>query len=322
MLTLALLPMKGIRSDFPDYPFHNGELKTRAEYYTEGGRYLGGVPLYDNTYHTHDCAELNYESVSDAEWGNATVCMTWASNEVGSYESQFGRCTCQSAMNAAYCDAWACNELEAYVAPCPGNDSTCAVEKTIQSTRCACESEDDSENFCSSWVCLENDYEYGREFGDYNCVRASRSKEYCDAWTGVTESAAQVEMSACQCLHATEYSTVCVHWECKARRLKKCSRAGSGWCDLGFSVGIGGFFGSLGAALAAMGLSRLRKRDPPVTRACAGLDILLGSVWMAAWAIGVVIWGGEEGATTVGYWWGGILAVGLLCGCCNTRPAN
>ena len=320
VVTLALLPTKGIRSAFPDYPFDNGELKTRAGYYTEGGRYRGGIPQFDNIYELFACTELNYEDLSDAAWGNATVCMTWTSNKVGSYESQFGRCTCQSAMNAAYCDAWACSDLEAYEAPCDGNDSTCVVEKSVHSTRCACESEDDSGNFCSSWVCLETNYDDGREYGDYNCVRASPSEEYCDAWTGLTESSNEVEISACECVHASTNSTVCVQWDCKSRSLKNCSHAGTGWCDLGFSIGIGGLLGSLGAALAAMGLSRLRKRDPPVSRACAGLDILLGSLWMAAWSVGVVVWGGEDGTTSVAFWWGGILVIGLLCCCCNTRP--
>lgn len=320
LLTLFLLPTKGIRSAFPDYPLDNDELTTRAEYYTEGGRYRGGVPQIDDTYELHACAELNYERASDAALGTATVCMVSTSNEVGSNESQFGRCTCQSAMNNLYCDAWTCNDLETYNAPCTETDSFCTVENLVRSTRCVDELEDDSGNFLSSWVCLETGYENGREHGDYTCARASTSGEYCEAWTGVTQSSGKVEISSCQCLHETSKSTVCLKWECKTRSMKTCSHAGAGWCDLGFSIGIAGFFGSLGAALAAAGLSRLRKRNPPISRACAGVDILVGSIWMAAWSVGVIIWGGEHGATVVACWWGGILAVGVLCGCCNTRP--
>ena len=320
LLTLSLLLTKGTRSSLPEYPFDSGELKTRAEYYTEGGRYRGGVPQFDDNYEVKACTDLSYEKLSESVWGNATMCMAWTSNGVGAYESQLRRCTCQSAMNDVYCEAWGCSDLEPYETLCPGTDSICGVEKFDGGTRCVCEVEADSGNFCSSWVCLETDYEYGRQYGDYSCARASDSGKYCEAWTGVIQTSAKVETSSCRCIHETSGSTVCDEWECKARSLKKCSHAGAGWCDLRFSLGIGGLFGSLGAALAAMGLSRLRKRDPPISRACAGVDIFVGSVWMAAWSVGVIIWGGQNGAIIVAYWWGGILAVGMLCGCFNRRP--
>lgn len=339
-LTLALLPARGIRSAFPDLPYDNDELEVRADYYTKGGKYRGGFPKFENGYEFHACTDLmNYgpdssESDSNDYWGDATVCMAWGSNEVGSYESQYGRCSCRSVMDEEYCDAWTCSDLEAYNAPCPRNNATtatntttaatetCVVETVVQSFQCACETESVSGLFCSSWVCLESEYSYGQEYGDFRCVRAAPSLEYCEAWTGVTDSRKEVEFSACLCTEASSNATVCLQWECKIRGMVKCSHAGTGWCDMGFSVGIACFFGSLGAALAALGLSRLRKRNPPVSRACAGMDLCLGSFWMVAWSVGVVMWGGEDGAMTAIIWWGSFLAIGLLCGCFNTRPSG
>lgn len=45
--------------------------------------------------------------------------------------------------------------------------------------------------------------------------------------------------------------------------------------------------------------------------------VLLGFLWMAVWSIGVVIWGGQDGAMYVGIWWGALIVIDLLYACCT-----
>ncbi len=48
----------------------------------------------------------------------------------------------------------------------------------------------------------------------------------------------------------------------------------------------------------------------------AGIMLVnLGLMWCVGWAVGVVIWGGEDGATYVGIMWGLPILVTLLYVC-------
>ena len=79
-LALALLPFPGAWGALPAFPLSTKEVKIRMGYYTEGGKYLGGVPKYDEDYGIYQCSDLNYElgTYNTASGGNATVCMSWA----------------------------------------------------------------------------------------------------------------------------------------------------------------------------------------------------------------------------------------------------
>ncbi|CAM9099034.1 unnamed protein product, partial [Laminaria digitata] len=207
-------------------------------------------------------------------------CIAWTSNVEGSSENEFGRCSCQSVMDAEYCDAWTCDYLEVTNndGPCPGleGNTYCAVVETVVlSTRCVCEMADDSGSFCSSWVCLESDYDYGREFGEYNCERPSPTGAYCEGWTGVVENSDEAHISTCECTQASENARICLQWGCDVRSMTKCSQARPGWCNIGFSIGIGGFLGSFGAVLVGLGLFRLMKKAQSDGRCSSGLFILL-----------------------------------------------
>lgn len=88
VLAVALLPIKGIWSALPDFPLSKREIDIWAGYYTEGGKYLGGIPRYDNEDEFYECTEFNSNngvaitstidgsasSTSDGAEGNATVC--------------------------------------------------------------------------------------------------------------------------------------------------------------------------------------------------------------------------------------------------------
>lgn len=310
-----LLPIRGVLSVLPDFPIGKREMETRADYYTETGKYRGGFPMYDDEFQLYECTTFNSVSSNSsatttttatdgnatttdgAEEGNATVCMAWTANEVGSDVYDVGRCSCQSLANDAeyYCEAWTCSQLG------------------VESTRCTCKSEDaDSGQFCSSWSCVETDADGTQEFGEYQCVNASNSSPaFCEAWTGVIEGSGEMEVSACECVEQWDGVGVCSYWECKERGLDKCSTTNKGWCNIGVSVGVGGFFGSLGAMLVALSIIfPVKKKD---------LDWIVlvpaGLFWMSVWSAGVVVWGGQDGAMYAGIWWGAIIALALLYRC-------
>lgn len=123
-----------------------------------------------------------------------------------------------------------------------------------------------------------------------------------------------MEVSTCECIQELSHGGVCSYWECQERGLTKCSLGGPSWCNIGVSVGVGGFFGSLGAAMLSWGLFGLNVDSQ--SSDCEGrCKIIVGFLWMAAWSAGVVIWGGQDGAMYAGIWWGAIILYGLFCRC-------
>ena len=90
--------------------------------------------------------------------------------------------------------------------------------------------------------------------------------------------------------------------------LSTCSSAGSSWCNLGVSVGVGGGIGLFGVLLICSGLCGLMSVAPssratPSLKSTAITCILVGVLWCLSWAAGVVIWGGQDGAMYVGIMW-------------------
>lgn len=230
-----------------------------------------------------------------------------------------------SIANAEYCSAWTCSQLEVDNAiTCSGSgDEGCFFEKEGERTRCSCETEDEqfSGTFCAFWTCLERDSDGGQEFEEYQCVRASPSGEYCEAWTGVSESTEEEEVSSCECVEHLSGDGICSYWKCKERGLDKCSHASPSWCNIHVSVWVGGLFGSLGALGAVWGFLHLTTnwthRNVYIS---PGEPIAAGFLWMAGWSVGVVIWCGQDGALYAGIWWGSILALGSVICCLVDRP--
>ena len=323
LMVVALLPVSGTWSvTLPDLPLSDSELKVHAGYYTDGGKYLGGIPGYNNMYEMFDCIDYLYDFSYGNAGGIAQVCKAWIASEVGSTEYDVARCSCESIKDKNYCDVWTCSHIAVYTPfSCSGNDVFCYAEQEVRSTQCMCKMEARSEKFCSSWVCLDTDPDDSDDDGggavvteQYTCVTTSPTADFCVAWTGVIDTSDTLGLSTCSCVQRSIATSVCSHWECQMRGMDKCHSAGSGWCDIGYAVGVGGLFGSLGAVFAAVGLFRFLKNEPPLCRS-SGWDYLLGFAWMAVWSIGVVIWGGEDGAIYAILWWMSVIAIGLLCGC-------
>lgn len=88
-----------------------------------------------------------------------------------------------------------------------------------------------------------------------------------------------------------------------------CNGAPSSWCNIGVSLGVGGFFGSWGAIVIA---SSIYFANTPDSDFVIG-NAVTGFFWMAGWSAGVVVWGGQDGALYAGLWWGAIILVGWLC---------
>ncbi|CAM9267198.1 unnamed protein product, partial [Laminaria digitata] len=314
LLAFALLPaIVRVQGSLPDYPLSGRELKARSSYYTDGGKYLGGIPKYDDELEMYGCTGYNTNSTCYTIDTNATACTAWTANEVGSDEHEEGSCSCEAITNEEYCSAWTCAQTEtSNTATCSGDAEyrTCWYEQEQETTRCACESEQAGSGaggtYCASWRCVETEADGSQEFEDYLCVTESTSGTYCEAWTGVIESAEEVEVSTCECLQEKSGGGVCTYWECNERGLTKCSHGGPSWCNLGVSVGVGGFFGSLGAAMASWGMFALYSTHPH-TDCDNKAKIIVGLLWMFGWSAGVVVWGGQDGVTYCGVWWGAVI---------------
>ena len=328
LLGIALLPFRQIWGAPSDPPYADGELQVRAAYYTENGKYRGGIPKTDSEYELFGCTELIYynnnaTSADSSTVRNATACVRWASDEVSTDEYKVDRCSCRSVDSFGdYCETWACSRFEV--------DHAILLEKEAESTQCTCETSaleekeeegggaGSSGNFCHAWTCLTTGVHGGRWMEEFQCMKASSSDEYCDAWTGVVTSDDVISASSCACVQQLESVGVCLYWECERRGMTRCSHGGPGWCDIRVSIWVGGLFGSLGALLAAWAIFRLFHRARhPSHKGIYVCFVLLGFLWMAVWSIGVVIWGGQDGAMYVGIWWGALIVIDLLYACCT-----
>lgn len=311
LLAFALMSIEVTVSYLTDFPLGSRELEVRAGYYTASGKYLGGIPKIESDTQLLECTGFKTDSDSsatipttrtdgnatattDGTEGNATMCMSWTSDEFGQGAKHVGTCSCQSVANDKYCAAWTCNQ--------PG----------VVNTLCTCATEDvESKKFCSSWTCAETGLKGNQALGAYQCVTASNSSDFCEAWTGVIEGANNIEMSACECVGQWDGVSVCSYWECRERQLKMCLGASGSWCSIGVSLGVGGFIGSWGAVAIAYSIHNLYVY-PPVPDSVIRIGIP-GFFWMTAWLVGVVVWGGQDGALYAGLWWGSIIVVGWLC---------
>eukprot|EP00904_Undaria_pinnatifida_P003186 jgi/Undpi1/12869/HiC_scaffold_7.g02536.m1 len=323
-LGFLFLPAWGVWGALPDYPLSTKEVKILTGYYTEGGKYLGGVPKYSKDEDIYTCTDLNYEfgTYIVASGGNATVCMSWTAKQnpnngtssSAQEETFWERCICEDATttNAEYCAEWTCGQQDANNAlTCVGGVTPCTLDYPAEDIRCTCVTpEEEFGKYCAAWTCLGWDDDGEQEAEEFTCETASPSGEYCDGWTSIIERPQEVQVSTCGCNGQWNGDGVCTYWECNERSMTLCSHANDpymSWCNVGIAVGLWGLLGSIGAFFVASGLMRLVE-DP-----CINVTFL-GFFLMAVFAVPVVIWGGQDGATYVGIWWGAIVLIGLAYG--------
>ena len=303
------------RGEIPDFPMTYGEMTVAAGYYTPDGKYLGGLPKTDNlNREMYDCQDYFF---SGNGTGNATACLQWAVDESAGDEFQVGVCRCRLVTADAYCSAWTCNHVhtDAYC------DGGCYVDSNTDDVLCEYDVENVSGLFCSSWSCKEID-SAGRVGNEaYQCQRTSLSGRYCEAWNGNVTASEKIEVVACECKQEWQGGDVCSYWECEELGLKTCSSSKLCWCNLGVSVGVGGGLGIIGVALVCFCMcaiaSPLRVVDEDYKGTVCACGIC-GLVWCCLWAVGVVIWGGVDGAKYVGIMWGAPISVALsFVVCCR-----
>lgn len=210
-LLLGLTIFTGVtRGEFPDYPMTFTEMKIKAGYYTESGKYLGGIPKYEDLskeiyecinddyfYSTANATTAGNDTSSAANNGQATACMEWRADESAGGTFQLGRCECKSVHNESYCEAWVCVQVSE-VSDC--TEGSCFVSTNTDSVLCQCDVESSSGFYCDSWSCKQVDSEGREENEEYHCQREAPSEHYCEAWNGNVTGPDEIEIVTCECV--------------------------------------------------------------------------------------------------------------------------
>ncbi|CAN0526513.1 unnamed protein product, partial [Ectocarpus sp. 8 AP-2014] len=227
---LVLLSSLGIvRGEFPDYPMTFADMKVLAGYYTEDGKYLGGIPKADGvSREIYECATDGFFYPTDTiansteGTGEATACMEWRADESAGGTFQLGSCECKSVDNDAYCSAWICIQVTEEE-ECNSDGGSCFVSTNTDSVLCQCDLETASGLYCDSWSCKQIDSEGREEFEEYHCQREAESGHYCEAWNGNVTASDEVEVVTCECVATWNGDHVCSYWECEEIGLSSCS---------------------------------------------------------------------------------------------------
>lgn len=215
---LILLPLllstfvSHARGEFPDYPMTATEMKVIAGYYTEGGKYLGGIPKFDGlSKEIYECLDDDYfittandtsatnATSSAANTSYATACMQWRADESAGGTFQLGSCECKSVQSEAYCEAWVCVQVKQQE-NCDSDGGDCYVTTNTDSVLCQCDVENASGLYCDSWSCKQIDSEGREEQEEYHCQRESASGHYCEAWNGNVTASDEIEVVTCECV--------------------------------------------------------------------------------------------------------------------------
>ena len=291
-----------VRGELPDFPMSFGQMKVVAGYYTADGKYLGGLPKADTlSREIYDCQDYYFPENGTA---NATLCLQWEANEAAGDVFQVGECECRSVVSEAYCSVWSCNQVKRGVY-CDGG---CYVESSTDAILCECDLEHQSGLFCDAWSCKQIDSKARVEYEAYQCLRTSPSGHCCEAWNGNVTASDEIEVVACECKQEWQGEDVCSYWECEELGLNTCaSYRRESWCNLGVSVGVGGGIGFLGVVMVCYCICAIASPCYSDNQ-CATIWLFVGGVcglvWCCVWAVGVVIWGGADGAKYVGIMWG------------------
>ena len=162
-------------ADSPDFSMSKHEMVVAAGYYTEGGKYIGGLPRFGSEIESYECLSFisasngtttTSSSVSngsididiDIDIDNAAVCMQWSATERSDDEAEIRLCTCRSPAGDRYCESWTCAQIEKedYVSDCGNrrrldNGAGCYIEVESEHAVCGCDVEHESTNFCVEW---------------------------------------------------------------------------------------------------------------------------------------------------------------------------
>lgn len=277
----------------PEFPMTFHEMEVKAGYYTENGKYLGGIPKADSISHEfYRCQNFNLPNKAS----NVTACMEWKADELFGEELEGSTCKCRSLADDSYCSEWTCCSTD-----------SCSIDAVY----CQCDAENGSGLFCDSWSCSQIDSKESAEYEQYTCLETSDSGKYCDAWNGKITASEEIEVVACRCLKGLNGDHACPSWECKELGLSHCASSGGNWCNIVVSVGVGGGFGLIGVICLCVAIQAISDGECDKLL-IYGLLGIFGILWCSLWAAGVVIWGGADGALYVRILWGVPIAWTLI----------
>lgn len=294
-----------------DFPMTDKEHKIAAGFYSESGRYKGGIPKRSGELETYVCSEYAYDSTNST----AIACVEWSVNEFGGGETETGSCTC-GFFNDRFCSGYSCYTVEEDAEPtCTKTGKytkNCVYHSDVELATCDCSQESDNGLYCKSWECEEIDDDAHVEFEEYECRLEAGSGEFCQAWTGVIHSREEFEQTTCFCDSEWAGDAVCSVWKCEEREYEMCGQAGPGWCSFGIAVGVGGTFGAIGFIVTGVLVFLTMIGE------FGGIDTCLALcgavVWACLWSIGVVIWGGVYAVEAVAMYWAAPIILGLFFG--------
>ncbi len=302
-----------------DFPLTDKEHKIAAGFYSESGRYRGGVPKRSSEVEKYICNEYALDSTNST----AIACVDWSVNEFGGGETETGSCVCGS-FNERFCEGYSCFTLEEETkATCTKTGTytkSCVYASEVELTTCGCVAESDNGLYCKSWECEEIDKDAHEEHEEYECRVEAESGEFCQAWTGQIWSKEEFEQTTCSCDAQWEGDAVCSVWECVEREYGMCAQARwkngkgakKGWCNFDLAVGVGGTIGAIGFIATGVLVFLTFTGEMSAGDTCLAF---LGSVgWACLWSVGVVIWGGVFAVEAVAIYWSVPILLGLFFG--------
>lgn len=200
VIVLLFSLMVVARGSLPDFPMTFNEMKIKAGYYTENGKYRGGLPkadaleleIYECLEYTDGIATIGNATAIDVS-NDTITCIEWRADESGGGTFELGSCTCKYLQGNEYCGAWTCNQITTD-SDC-NTSGDCLYDSNTDAVLCMCDVENESGRYCDAWSCRQIDSDGREEFEDYTCVRESDSGHFCDAWTGTVNSTDEIEVT-------------------------------------------------------------------------------------------------------------------------------
>ena len=305
--TVLLLVLTTARAEDETGLLSWGQLQKKAGYFSESGRWRGGLPKKERN-------EGDVWSNCLERHNNVSFCKKWEEKGESAQAFRNGTCDCIEEKDS-YCHGWKCisEEKERYCSEGSRKDrkSSPKCKKGVEMLEdCQClEEKNESSAYCWKWRCTENDGDSTTRRGDYFCHETSNSNSStlnssttsCVDWSGELTSSSDVESISCEC--TIDEDGLCENWECNVRTLLRCSEHKGGWCHLELSIGVFGVIGFLflvgGMVLIfSFQCSRRANREMQL-KILTIYTIFLVLPWFA----GVAISGGVEGIGWVILMW-------------------
>eukprot|EP00210_Caulerpa_lentillifera_P004631 g4417.t1 len=288
--SIAALDSNALLQDLDDdIPTWN-RLKRDAGYYTEDGLWRGGLFLRarNEWFDGFTCNHLH-----------GSYCHSWVVVKVAQRDVFNGTCFCTRHSSRPYCTTWECSETDAARRiQCNPDGSKCGFVSSSSTiiTNCTCLKSAENKKYCLEWSCDRTNFNGQKKEHDYRCIKEDATGNYCFRWNSSYTAGTEIRASVCECFERG--SLFCHHWRCKERKVRICEANSGQWCNVWFSIFIGGPFGALTILLLVF------MRPTFEESIIKNLYIVCRALMISsAWLIGVLIWGGVRGLPWVLAMW-------------------